>query len=139
MPNDKQNMPGPPRPELEREYLKLMREAARTHQGPNEEELFRKIVREFQENFQSSARAYQEMFEDERLLQAICQAKQTQLSFFQGAARALDLGATLTPNSTERPGWMEDAAALRGDWNRVGLYLAKALREFAEQNERKSS
>jgi hypothetical protein len=97
------------------------------------------------ERFRRVLEEYQSLFADERVRQIVRdlqiqqQALQGQLSFLQGAAHALDLAATLNHSRPELPGWLEDMAALQGDWNRVGQYLAKALKDFAEQNERKAS
>lgn len=99
-----------------------------------EDERFRRVLEE-----------YQSFFADERIRQLVQdvqhqqQAVQEHLSFWEGAARALDLGATLGNFRPELPGWLEDSAALQGDWNQVGQYLAKALKDFAERNERKAS
>lgn len=120
------------------ELLSQMRRSAEALQKSMkpllEDERFRRVLEE-----------YQSFFTDERVMQIVRdvqlqqQALQEQISFLQGAAHTLDLGATLGPSRPELPGWLEDMAALQGDWNQVGKYLAKALKDFAEQNERKAS
>jgi hypothetical protein len=50
-------------------------------------------------------------------------------AWLKGTARALDLGATLTPESPDLPGPAQDALALQGDWQRVGDDMSRALGE----------
>lgn len=110
-------------------------------------EVWQKVIKPLleDERLRLVLKEYQSLLDDERVrlivrdFQLQQQALQEQLSFLQGAAHALDLGATLGPSRPELPGWLEDTAALQGDWNQVGQYLSKALKDFAEQNERKAS
>ncbi|MBI5524272.1 MAG: hypothetical protein HY910_16730 [Desulfarculus sp.] len=89
--------------------------------------LFKMVLE--QDRLAQLAREYEEQ------LQAI----EREFSYLHGAAHAFDLGGTLSRPIPELPGWMEDAVALRRDWDQVGRYMTKALKDFAEKNERKAT
>lgn len=53
-------------------------------------------------------------------------------SFLGGAARVLDLGATMNMHNGSRSGAEADYFALRGDWRMVGTDIARAIEHYDE-------
>ena len=54
-------------------------------------------------------------------------------SFWEGVARSIDIGDTLTEYNVSESGAAADFRALRADWKAVGSDLASATRRYAEE------
>ncbi len=54
-------------------------------------------------------------------------------SFLTGVARLLDMGGTFRPSRAPRSQRIQDAEAIRGDWQRVGDSLNIAMRQMDDK------
>lgn len=60
-------------------------------------------------------------------------------SFWEGIARAIDLGGTLNEYNYSRSGQEADMRALRADWHAIGSDMRRAVKQVLEERADESS